>query len=108
MSAKAQITVRNAGLLLMQRGVNATGGLLFAVLIPRLMGPEVYGQYALVTSLSIWFVLFSGLGFTPVIGRYVPQFTCQGDRQGLQALFRVVSLSEIGAVWRAVGPSRGE
>ena len=87
MTAAARVTVRNVGLLLLQRGASVASGLLFAVLIPRLMGPETYGQYALVTSLSIWFVLFSGLGFTPLIGRYVPQFAHQGDRQALKAFF---------------------
>jgi O-antigen/teichoic acid export membrane protein len=86
MIAEARIAVRNVGLLLLLRGADAVGGLVFAVLIPRLMGPQTYGQYALVTSLSIWFVLFSELGFTPAVGRYVPKFTHQEDSRGLQAL----------------------
>ena len=87
MIAQAQVTIRNAGGLLAQRGIDAIGALLFAVWVPRLMGPATYGQYALVTSLSIWFVLFSELGFTPVISRYVPQFSLQEDPQALRDFF---------------------
>ena len=35
-----------------QRGLQIGIGVLFAVLVPRLMGPEVFGQYALVTAPS--------------------------------------------------------
>jgi O-antigen/teichoic acid export membrane protein len=87
MGTEAQVTVRNVGMLLTQRGVTLLAGLLFAVLIPRLMGPNLFGQYALVTSLSMGFALVSSLGFTQVIGRFVPQFTLQQDGAGLRAFF---------------------
>jgi len=84
MITEAQTTVRNAGLLLVQRGLHAASGLVFALLVPRLMGPDTYGRYSLLTSLSIWFVLSSRLGFTEVIVRYMPQFILKRDREGLQ------------------------
>jgi O-antigen/teichoic acid export membrane protein len=78
MIIEARATVRNAGLLVAQQGVNLASALCFATLAPRLMGPEVYGRYALVTSLSLWFVAASGLGFAPMVGRYIPQFAPEG------------------------------
>jgi len=87
MIAEARVTVRNAGLLLLQQGLSAGGGFLFAILVPRLMGPATYGRFTLVVSLSLWFVLFSALGFTPVIGRYVPHLVLQGERERLRAFF---------------------
>lgn len=87
MIGEAQITVRNAGLLMAQRGLFVAGSFLFAVFVPRLMGPENYGRFALVTSLSIWFVMFSNLGLSQVIGRYVPEFKLQGDKEGLKKFF---------------------
>ena len=84
---EAQATVRNAGLLLVQQGVNVVGGLLFAAVVPRLMGPDIYGRYTLISSLALWFVLASAMGFTPVVGRWVPQFMLQGDRPGLRRFF---------------------
>lgn len=85
---EAQLTVRNAGQLLVQRAIYVAAGLLFAALVPRLMGPELYGRYALATSLSMWFVLFSGLGFTQVITRFVPQFTGLGDTESVKGFLR--------------------
>ncbi|MBC8255194.1 MAG: oligosaccharide flippase family protein, partial [Ardenticatenia bacterium] len=87
MTSGAPGTIRNAGLLLAQRVAFVASALLFAVLVPRLMGPDLYGRYTLTTSLAFWFVLFSGLGSNQVTARYAPQFVLEGDRQGLQQLF---------------------
>ena len=76
--------MRNVSFLLAQQGFYALGGFLFAALVPRLMGPQIYGRYALISSLSIWLMLFSGLGLTQVIGRYVPQFITAGEREPLK------------------------
>lgn len=84
---QAQITIRNAGFLLTQRGFHILGSLLFAVLVPRLMGPHDYGRYALITSLSFWFMMLSDLGYAQVMGRYVPYFTLQGEKEKLQKFF---------------------
>lgn len=67
-------TIRNAGLLMAQRGVHVLGAALFAVLIPRLMGPEIFGRYALLTSVSMWFALLSGLGAVSMMTRSIPRF----------------------------------
>ena len=84
MIPEARATVRNVSFLLAQQGFYALGSFLFAALVPRLMGPQVYGQYALISSLSIWLMLFSSLGLTQVIGRYVPQFITAGEREPLK------------------------
>jgi O-antigen/teichoic acid export membrane protein len=84
MIPEARATVRNVSFLLPQQSFAALGSFLFAVLVPRLMGPQVFGQYALIYSLSIWLMLFSSLGLTQVIGRYVPQFAASGEREPLQ------------------------
>src|SRR3990170_1680452 len=87
MIREAQITVRNVGLLLAQRNFHIAGNFLFAALVPRLMGPGNYGRYALITSLALWFALFSRPGLTQVMGCFVPQFRIQGDQKGLKKLF---------------------
>ena len=84
MIPEARVTVRNVGFLLAQNGFYALGNFLFAVLVPRLMGPQIFGQYALVNSLSIWLMLCSTLGLTQVIGRYVPQFVARGEPEPLK------------------------
>jgi len=82
---EAQTTVRNIGGLLIQRALHAASGFVFAILVPRLMGPDIYGRYSLLTSLYIWLVLFGNLGFNKVMGRYVPQFILQQDKKGLRS-----------------------
>jgi len=75
MRVEEEVAVRNAGLLLAQRGAKVVAVALFAALVPRLMGPEVYGRYKLVTSISLWFVFASALGSAQVMCRFVPQFS---------------------------------
>jgi O-antigen/teichoic acid export membrane protein len=72
LSLDGRNAVQNAGLMFVQRGLQGLGGLVFAIVVPRIMGPEAYGSYALVTSLAGWFMLFGGLGLTNVIGRHMP------------------------------------
>lgn len=76
--------VRNAGLLMGQRAIHVVIAALFAVLVPRLMGPETFGKYALFTSVSMWFGLLSGLGAVSLMTRQVPQFVASGDLAGLK------------------------
>ncbi len=64
---QARTAVWNVSLLLSQRGLFILGNLVFAALIPRLMGPENFGRYTLIISLSIWFGLFSNMGLPTVI-----------------------------------------
>jgi O-antigen/teichoic acid export membrane protein len=84
---EAQITLRNVGLLLAQRNLHLAGNFLFAALVPRLIGPGDYGRYALLTSLAIWFALFSHVGFQEVMARFFPQFRAEGDEKSLRKLF---------------------
>jgi hypothetical protein len=80
--SEIQVTVRNVGLLLLQRGSHVVYAFLFAALVPRLMGPTTYGQFSLLTSLAIWFVFSSSLGLTQIVGRYVPEFLHRDDGKG--------------------------
>jgi O-antigen/teichoic acid export membrane protein len=60
--------------------------LLFAALVPRLMGPDIYGRYALLGSLAGGLILIGGLGLRDVIGRYAPLLVAAGDWRGLRRL----------------------
>jgi O-antigen/teichoic acid export membrane protein len=87
MIEEARITVRNAGFLLAQRGFHIVASFLFAALVPRMMGPSDYGRYALVTSLYLWFAWGSDLSSSQVMGRYVPHFILQGEKEKLKKFF---------------------
>lgn len=86
MTGDAAQTLRNAGWLLAQRGLHVAGAALFAVLVPRLMGPETFGRYALLTSVSLWFALLSGLGAVSLMTRSIPQFRAANDEAGTAKL----------------------
>lgn len=86
-------------MLVVQWGVQIAGALLTAIIVPRMMGPEVYGQYALVSSLSIWFVLFSEFGFTQVLGRFGAQYS---QKQELKSFFeRLLTVRFLGGAGAA-------
>ncbi len=84
---EARITVRNAGFLLAQRGLHIVAALLFAVLVPRMMGPGDYGRYALLTSLYLWFAWGTDLSSSQVMGRFIPHFLLRGEKEKLQKFF---------------------
>jgi O-antigen/teichoic acid export membrane protein len=84
MISESQTTVRNVGLLIAQRGPHIAGGFLIALFVPRFMGPESFGRYALMTSLSMWFVIFSSLSSAQVMSRFVPQMVLAKDTSGLR------------------------
>jgi O-antigen/teichoic acid export membrane protein len=86
MTADAGRALRNAGWIAAQRVLNVAGATLFAVLVPRLLGPAVFGRYALLVSVSMWFSLLSGLGAVSILTRSVPRFKAAGDEAGLRTL----------------------
>jgi PST family polysaccharide transporter len=84
---ESRTTIRNVGFLLAQRGFHIVASFLFAVLVPRMMGPGNFGRYALVTSLYLWLVWGSDLSSAQVMGRYIPHFILQGEKGKLQKFF---------------------
>lgn len=86
-------TVRHVGLLFVQRIFLIVGGFVFAIFIPRLMGPEQFGRYVLLTSLSLIFILFSTLGFRQVVTRFIPQFILDQSVEELKLFYsRLVTI----------------
>lgn len=84
--SQSRQTVRNAGWLVAQRAGHLATATCFALLVPRMMGPDLFGRYALLTSVSMWFALLSGLGAVSLMARTVPQFVAAGDTFGLRKL----------------------
>ncbi len=60
---------------------------LFLVVIPREMGPERYGSFALLNTLLGLFLMAGALGGQAVFGRYIPEFRAQGDDELGRRLF---------------------
>jgi len=79
-------TMRQAGGLLLQRILELAAGFFTVALIPRAMGPDLYGQFSLVHTLSLWFSALSGMGAVSMMTRFVPEFIHRGDHAGLRKL----------------------
>jgi O-antigen/teichoic acid export membrane protein len=73
--------VRHAGLLLGLRALDLAVGVAVMALVPRALGPQEYGRYALLTSVTFWLAFVSGLGSMQVVGRHLPELL-QAGRAG--------------------------
>lgn len=79
-------TVRHVAALAVQRVVLTAAGFLFAAVIPRVMGPEVFGQFSTLLASSLWFSLMSGFGAVSLMTRFVPDLMERGDQEGVRKL----------------------
>lgn len=75
-----------AGLLALQRGSDVLRVVAFAAIVPRVVGPEVFGQYSLVMSIATWFALLSGFGATQIMTFFVPPLLRGEDRAAVERL----------------------
>jgi len=66
--------------------------LLSVAVIPRLMGDEVYGEYALFVSVYVVFEYFSDVGITQIFGRFIPDFETRGQTGKTNQLFHAFLL----------------
>ncbi len=100
---EAQTVLRNVGLLIAQRGIFALSSFLFAILVPRMMGPGNYGRYALLFSLATWFIMLRDPGLNQIMGRFIPQLRLQGDWERLRKLFNnLLALCLVGGTLAAI------
>ena len=72
MTAEARQMSRNLSLISINKVVQLMGGALWALIIPRWMGPEAYGQFALATAISLLLWWAGDFGGLEVFGRYLP------------------------------------
>ncbi len=82
----AHDAVRHAALLAAQRGVDVLRALLFAALVPRLLGPTDFGRFALLGAAAYWFAALSGLGSAQLMGRFVPVMVLHEERSAARRL----------------------
>jgi O-antigen/teichoic acid export membrane protein len=52
-----------------------------------MMGPENYGRYALLLSLSLYFIMLRDPGINQIMGRFIPRLRFQGEHEMLRKLF---------------------
>ncbi len=86
LSRDARLTTRNLSLVFLLRAFQYPFLVLYAVLVPRTMGPETYGQFALLLSFVAIAVSTADLGLSEVFGRFVPELEVRGERSGIERL----------------------
>jgi len=69
------------------KGLEVAGLALFSVLAPRYLGPELFGRFAVVLSLTTLWIMASNLGARYVFGRFVPEYASNGATHHVRALF---------------------
>lgn len=69
------------------KGAEFIGLFLFLALIPRMMGPELYGDFAIMLSVLGLFILSNALGGLPVFGRFLPEFKANNQTTCIKGLF---------------------
>lgn len=106
---EAKAMGRNLSLITINKGVQLLGGALWAALIPRWLGPEVYGQFALAmaTSLLLWWV--GDFGGLEVFGRHIPQLQTQAPHKarmlvGQTFLLRLIIAAILPLAMLMIGP----
>jgi len=72
MTAEARQMSRNLSLISINKVVQLMGGALWALIIPRWMGAEAYGQFALATAISLLLWWAGDFGGLEVFGRHLP------------------------------------
>ena len=86
LTGESRQAVRQVAYLALQRVAQIAADLLYVALIPRAMGPGVFGQFSTVQAISLWFAMLTGLGAISVMTRYVPEFVQRDDMAGLRKL----------------------
>ena len=67
--------------------IEYAGLVLFTIVVPRQMGPEGYGRFAVLYALISLLILIIGFGAHPTFGRFLPEFLTKGETWKIEVLF---------------------
>ena len=70
-----------ASVISMHKVVQIVGAAVTVVLVPRLLGPEQYGRFAFVLSLTFLGAILADFGTLDVFGRFVPTMASDDARK---------------------------
>ncbi|MCK4553268.1 oligosaccharide flippase family protein [Candidatus Pacearchaeota archaeon] len=84
----SKIAIKNSGYSLAGTLIYKFGGLIFTILIARLLLPELFGIYALVLSIVTIFMTFTNLGVNETFLRYVSDALGKRDNKKARSYFR--------------------
>ncbi len=86
MTTEAKAMGRNLSLISINKAVQLMGGALWALIVPRWLGPDAYGKFALAMSLSLLLWWVGDFGGLEVFGRHMPRLIAR-DREAAKKLF---------------------
>ena len=86
MTVEARKMGRNLSLITINKVIQLMGGALWAIIVPRWMGPEQYGRFALAMSISLLLWWAGDLGGLEVFGRHIPPLS-EKDPDAARELF---------------------
>jgi O-antigen/teichoic acid export membrane protein len=86
-TTEASVTTKNVSTVFLLKVVQYPFLALSVMLIPRMMGPEVYGQYAFLTSIIVIAASFADLGVEAIFGSFVPEYEVRGELSRVNKLF---------------------
>ena len=75
----ARTAARNLSAISLHKFAQFLGAFLFAAVVPRALGPELFGQIAFVLSLSLLLQMAGDLGGLDMLGRLVPGWSEEGQ-----------------------------
>lgn len=85
---EARVTTRNLSALMILKVTQYPFLFLFFVIVPRMMGAESYGEYALFVSIVMIGASVTNFGeASEIFGRFVPEFESRGQPEEIRKLF---------------------
>jgi O-antigen/teichoic acid export membrane protein len=101
---EARVTARNMSAVLLLKIAQYPFLVLSVLLIPRMMGPHAYGEYALVLSIVVMTASATELGLGEICGRFVPNLELQGDPRPLERFATGLLAAKLALDVLLVGP----
>jgi O-antigen/teichoic acid export membrane protein len=86
-TVEASVTSKNLSKVALLRVAQYPFIALFAILVPRLMGPTLYGHYALFVSIVGMGTALLDLGMTEISARMVPELQQGSDQRAIRTFF---------------------
>lgn len=76
---EASVTARNISKVVFIRILHYPLLLIFVLIVPRMMGPELYGKYAFMFSLLVILLQFTRFGIEEIFVRFIPEFKTKNE-----------------------------
>lgn len=78
-TSEASVTSKNVSKVFFLRLIQYPILALYVTLVPRMMGPDIYGKYALLISFVAMTSALLGFGLTEILARFVPEFEVEKE-----------------------------